>query len=567
MSSLRDRQFGLIDYLLILFGLSVMGLGSAVMYAWVYQIDSLIQIHPTFPPMMFNTALGLAICGISICLLVMEYKKLSALLAIAVILLASSELAQWLTGSNLHLDEVFYHYTLPVPVRYPGRMSPASSISFLFSGISLLLLSFRSISPALMWVAGFMAAIVLGIALTITHGYVAHLEQPSQWKDLTRMALHTAIGFLLVSGSLLIYSTYLFRQRHHTASPLWLSTLFSIILCVISIGLGRLVEFQETVQIKHIIRSETDALRDFFTDELEDQVREVERTHIRWQMRGGIPLNELAIDVNNYFKNQEGMVGVLRITSDQTIDFSDFAFPWRLSDVQSEIQEQLKALKEGRLQITAEENTTLISLDVDRKGLIIWYPLMSGERNDGYLLGLVDITVLTESVLPRTYGDLLAYEIRYKNKVVYSKNVADDYFKVNYEVTRSSNIQNVEWTFSCWPTQEFIFEKRSVMSFIIFVFGTLLSLFAGGLIYALLRLRTRITELESSNQAKRALLQHICQETRLPLQDLREAAMSMERGIHPDLQARLNKKINHSQQLLSQIFDDFADITKIERNS
>ena len=46
-----------------LFGMATLVLGLAVMIGWHLKLPLVIQIHPSFVPMQYNTALGFLLAG------------------------------------------------------------------------------------------------------------------------------------------------------------------------------------------------------------------------------------------------------------------------------------------------------------------------------------------------------------------------------------------------------------------------------------------------------------------------------------------------------------------------
>ena len=76
-----------------------------VMLGWYNRIDYLVQIHPTFAPMQFNTALGFLLSSLSVILLVSKYNRGAAGLAILVFLLAAVTASQYIFGFSAHIDE------------------------------------------------------------------------------------------------------------------------------------------------------------------------------------------------------------------------------------------------------------------------------------------------------------------------------------------------------------------------------------------------------------------------------------------------------------------------------
>src|SRR5690349_12129240 len=80
-------------------------LGLAVMLAWHAKLDRLVQLQPTFPPMQYNTALCLLLCGSGVlCLRLSRVFTMAA--AIAVIGIASATLLEFALNASFGIDEL-----------------------------------------------------------------------------------------------------------------------------------------------------------------------------------------------------------------------------------------------------------------------------------------------------------------------------------------------------------------------------------------------------------------------------------------------------------------------------
>lgn len=96
---------------------------------------------------------------------------------------------------------------------HPGRMSPMTGFCFLIIGLGLLLLTVISKErrhPLWLGLPG---------ALLAVFGYGAGIEGAFSWGQLTKMALSTAAGFVLLSAGLLARAWD--DQRAGGASPVF----------------------------------------------------------------------------------------------------------------------------------------------------------------------------------------------------------------------------------------------------------------------------------------------------------------------------------------------------------
>jgi signal transduction histidine kinase len=105
---------------------------------------------------------------------------------------------------NLGIDELLFTDTDP-HATFPGRPSPQTSLDFVLSGFSLMLLGIKRawvlrVSQFLAMAVGFMAVVAI-------IGYVYHAMPFYGVTEYTGMAIHTATCFLLISIGIIFYSS------------------------------------------------------------------------------------------------------------------------------------------------------------------------------------------------------------------------------------------------------------------------------------------------------------------------------------------------------------------------
>jgi len=206
-------------------------LGTLVLYGWYSQNESLIQIHSSFVPMQYNTALGFLLCGLTLLFVRYEQFKYTKITSLLVALIGLATLFQYLSGISIGIDQLFMEHYITVLSSYPGRMAPNTAMCFLISGASIFLAfstPSKIISKNILGVSGSM---VLGLGAIALFGYIAEIETVYGWGRLTRMAIHTSAGFIVV-GCILISFAWV-RETDKKVFPAWLpasSGLFSLAL-------------------------------------------------------------------------------------------------------------------------------------------------------------------------------------------------------------------------------------------------------------------------------------------------------------------------------------------------
>lgn len=116
----------------------LMLLGGLVIVGWYLKNPTLLQIHPSFVPMLYNAALGFLLCGGG--LLAWEFGRFRVVAITGGIVSAIGllTLAEYITGVDLGIDELLMKHDITVGSSHPGRMGPNTALCFLLSGTGLL---------------------------------------------------------------------------------------------------------------------------------------------------------------------------------------------------------------------------------------------------------------------------------------------------------------------------------------------------------------------------------------------------------------------------------------------
>lgn len=215
----------------------LLALGLIVILGWCIGSAKLIQIHPQFVPMQFNTALGFVFISLALMGLTNNRRRFIKYIGIILILLGGSTLIQHIFGANLYIDELFMKHYITTATSSPGRMAPNTALNFLISGIAILIMSTKKIRLSQLLVSSFLGALIMGLASVAFLGYLSNVEAAYGWGNLTRMAVHTSIGFIIAGMMLILEARYLswkIQQKiPSVVIPLILSVLgFTITICL-----------------------------------------------------------------------------------------------------------------------------------------------------------------------------------------------------------------------------------------------------------------------------------------------------------------------------------------------
>lgn len=207
-------------------------LGIVVLLGWHSEATPLIQILPGLVPMQYNTALLFLISGIALIAIKRERTEITRVSGMLIALFGLLTFFQYLSGVDLSIDERLMRHYITVETSHPGRMAPNTALCFVLTGLACVLLAsklhyrYREIGGQVLGV------LILALSVMAALGYVADTEAGYGWGNLTRMAPHTAAGFLVISTGIINHSLA-FQQREIAKVPLWLPViLFLMVLSV-----------------------------------------------------------------------------------------------------------------------------------------------------------------------------------------------------------------------------------------------------------------------------------------------------------------------------------------------
>ncbi len=183
-------------------------LGTIVIIGWYTHNLDLIQIDQAYVPMQYNTALCFMLSGLAFICVIYNKKWPACILAFPVALIGLLTLIQYIFTLNVGIDQLFMQHYVTVKTSQPGRMAPNTALCFTIVGSSLMLMSCmrrHRWTPILTGVTG---ALVLGLGLVAFTGYLMGIETAFGWGALTRMAIHTSLGFIVLSIAFLMLAVH-----------------------------------------------------------------------------------------------------------------------------------------------------------------------------------------------------------------------------------------------------------------------------------------------------------------------------------------------------------------------
>jgi signal transduction histidine kinase/DNA-binding response OmpR family regulator/HPt (histidine-containing phosphotransfer) domain-containing protein len=234
-----------LNKLAILAGAFSMLLGAIVLAGWYLHNVTLIQINAAFVPMQYNTALGFLLSGMALLLLTLDWDRMAGIPGLAVLLIGGITLIEYIGGVNLGLDQLFMEHYVTVKTSHPGRMAPNTAFCFSLTGFTACFQAFRFGKRNVPAVIGVLGALIFGLGFVAFTGYFLGMEAAYGWGKLTRMAIHTAAGFIILGIGYMVLAW--FRERIITSElPHWLPIHIGLAGCTITISIWQALHVQES---------------------------------------------------------------------------------------------------------------------------------------------------------------------------------------------------------------------------------------------------------------------------------------------------------------------------------
>ncbi|RLA20472.1 MAG: hypothetical protein DRQ62_10515, partial [Gammaproteobacteria bacterium] len=188
---------------------------------WYTHNLDLIQVNPAFVPMQYNTALGFVMAGLGLFALAFNRLLIASLFGSLTLLLGCATLFEYIAGVDLSIDQLFMQHYVDVETSTPGRMAPNTALCFSLSGLSLVLASLFKQKLTTNGFLGALGVMILGLGMVAFTGYFAGLETAYGWGHLTKMAIHTALGFIVLGLGLFALAWHK-ETRFYKGMPTWL---------------------------------------------------------------------------------------------------------------------------------------------------------------------------------------------------------------------------------------------------------------------------------------------------------------------------------------------------------
>ncbi len=228
MCAKNNKLFQFQNLLSYLFASLPLTVAISVLIGWYTNNPQLIQVSVKFVAMQFNTALCFILSAVSALAYLQKKISISFITAGLSFCIAALTLMQYFFNLDLQVDEFFMQHYITVETQYPGRMAASTGVCFLLVNSALIVLVTSIKEQNRFKLLGIIASLVLGISIVNLAAYQISPKAEYGWGGFSRMAVHTAIGFMLNALFILLIAWKHSIRLNYQSSPDWLPYVLAI---------------------------------------------------------------------------------------------------------------------------------------------------------------------------------------------------------------------------------------------------------------------------------------------------------------------------------------------------
>ncbi|MCW8889764.1 MAG: ATP-binding protein [Sedimenticola sp.] len=454
--------------------LFVLLLSITVLFGWHFQAIPLIQLHPDFSPMPYNTALCFLLSASGLLLLLLDKGKSAFIIGMVTLLLASATLTEHIFSIDLAIDQLLINEWPSTLTSQPNRMAVNTASGFMLYGLALIVSSLRQVASN-RWCSlliSILTPAVLGLGLVALFTYASM----QQGLSLAHMTPPTAIGFILLGAAHFTLSRTSAAIQEHAIDTRY-NLPIVVVLLILVISIWDMLVAYETNQAQHemeinlrLSRETTEAL---FSTESEA----LQRMAMRWEIRNGTPLNEWQADAAEYVKNVAGLNAIGWVDNKGILQ--------RLSPLSTQqallghnFSQNETAASSMRLARQADQPYVTDPVPLFNQGshILVFIPLVISTGDDGFIVGIFEI----RSLLSPLYNTAKAtgYHLQVKDQSQILMETDETYLKGDIQWRQSSelNLGNLKWTVHTVPLPKLFSSTHTALPSII-LFGGVMMVF------------------------------------------------------------------------------------------
>jgi len=477
----------------------IIALGLLVLVGWHTHNTTLLQIHPSFVAMVYNTALGFFLCGTALLAIGFGRPRLAAIGGVYAVAMGLLNLSEFIFGRDLGIDQLFMQHYVLVANTHPGRMALNTSVFFPLVGFGILWLSIPRRFRLRPFSVGLIGSITCAQGLVAFSGYLTGITATYAWGNLTRMAVHTAFGFSLLGVALIALAWRDHGAGGKKGAPRWLPIVVGMAVAAITLCLWQALVVDHRAQVKRTVDDRSALIRNEIEVQLKSHILALDRLARRWRLKGMEDPQLRKSDAIMIVGEDRGLDGIRWVDRSNLIRWT---VP--LSAHNAELDSNL-AFGERRgaafdiARVTRQLAVSRpIELETGGKGVLIIVPLYIGDNLEGYIDGFFRVQHLLDTVLSEEVTSGYAVVVSEGNDEIYRRSEANDQRVAEWAEPRVLGISGIDWRVEVWPEKKMVADLQSSVSTVTLLVGLLISLILAGTVWLAQAARRRSKILEAT---------------------------------------------------------------------
>lgn len=474
---------------------SVVGaIAVTVMTGWIIHSRPLVQIYTNSPLMQFNTALSFMLCAVSLAAVTSGARWRAALPAAMAALIGALTLVQYAAGVNFGIDTLFVEPFATINAVPPGRMAVNTAAAFMLCGSALALCAFTP-KGRMAHVVGIalLGSTVGTLGLLPIVGALTGVNTASLWGQHTRMAVHTAFCFVLLSSAIILLA----RSRS-TGAPRWIAIPIFLGMMAATLGIAHVVRGEQHAKLYQTVATEARHAARIITQNLSNTYRALDRLAARWEERGGTPREQWERDAAAYARDFPAIRSLHWADASGQVRWSaSVGADTALADYDLTASPQIAAALDWAVGTRKPRASVVIAdaPDAARGAFVHIRPIFVQERYDGAIVTLIDVAAVFTDFQAGMPLDRLWLSVSENDRQIFTNAGPEP---VQHAIVESVLLTNLErvWLIAAAPRPYLAALTNTARPGVITVIGTLIALLLTGCV--LLEL-----ERQSDNEALR----------------------------------------------------------------
>jgi len=376
-------------------------LGITVVLGWHTGNAWIVEIRPDLSPMQYLSSLLFLLSGVSLMAGALKVRcclRLPVAMGLVVTACGMAISYHYLANGASKVDDFFRFLPL-----FPGHTSflpsPPTALGFSLCGLAVLLLNMQMRARRKRFLIWLIASPAAALSLMVLSGYAVGLTETYVWGTTIGMALHSAVGMMLLGLGLMLSQI---NSRRTLVTDRWLPIPIAIATLTGTLVIWQALRTSERAFLRNEVRL---VMEDFLTDaryHLEAPLRALERKRQRWEQRGGLPYADWRADAEAFLASEPIF---------SALEWADAS--WRVQWVIPEtyadriiglnLREETRWDAQPALRKAEDTYSMVVSPPIELlqggSGILVYYPLRAEEQADGFLIGVIPLKEFFQIVL------------------------------------------------------------------------------------------------------------------------------------------------------------------------